>query len=106
MLRIALITLTAVAAFGMTSAAAHHGGGGRGGGGHGGHSGHSSGAGVHSISLKAGIARTIQSRAGFHSRNFSGFGFPYYDSAYYSCRTPVPNNYGWPSVNACGGYRW
>ena len=49
---------------------------------------------VPAISLKAGIARTIQSRAGFHSRNFSGFGFPYYDNAYYSCRTPVPNNYG------------
>jgi hypothetical protein len=51
MLRTALITLNRRCGIWMTCAVAHHGGGGRGGG-------HSSSAGVHSISLKAGIART------------------------------------------------
>jgi hypothetical protein len=112
MLHTALITLTAVAAFGMSSAMAHHGGGGRGGGGHGGHSGHSghsghnSAAAVHSSILKAGIARTTQSRAEFHNRSFPGVVFSHYENARYPCRTRVPNYYGWPSANVCGGYRW
>jgi hypothetical protein len=102
MWRTALITLTALPAFGMSSAVAHHVGGGRGGGGH---RRHSNAAGIHSSSV-SGRARSTQSHVEFHNRVFLASLLPTMITRITPAGLRFRSTTCWPSANVRAGYRW